>query len=61
MIYIILPNKSKVLSVRASEEVFFLKIVIAGDPHPMARPRVVQGHVYYLSRDIEWRELIQAV
>lgn len=36
-----------------------MKIVIEGDPHPMARPRVVNGHVYYLSRDIEWRELIR--
>lgn len=36
-----------------------MKIVIEGDPHPMARPRAVQGHVYYLSRDIEWRELIR--
>lgn len=36
-----------------------MKIVIEGDPHPMARPRVVQGHVYYLSRDVEWRELIR--
>ena len=25
----------------------------------MARPRVVNGHVYYLSRDIEWRETIR--
>ena len=25
----------------------------------MARPRVVNGHVYYLSRDIEWREIIR--
>ena len=36
-----------------------MKIIIEGDPHPMARPRVVKGHVYYLSRDIEWRELIR--
>ena len=36
-----------------------MKITIEGDPHPMARPRVVNGHVYYLSRDIEWREIIR--
>ena len=36
-----------------------MKITIMGDPHPMARPRVVSGHVYYLSRDVEWRELIR--
>lgn len=36
-----------------------MKIIIEGDPHPMARPRVVNGHVYYLSRDVEWRELIR--
>ena len=36
-----------------------MKIIIEGDPHPMARPRVVNGHVYYLSRDIEWRETIR--
>lgn len=35
-----------------------MKITIEGDPHPMARPRVVKGHVYYLSRDLEWRDLI---
>ena len=36
-----------------------MRITIEGDPHPMARPRVVNGHVYYLSRDIEWRETIR--
>ena len=36
-----------------------MKITIMGDPHPMARPRVVSGHVYYLSRDVEWREIIR--
>ena len=25
----------------------------------MSRPRVVRGHVYYLSSDIEWREQIR--
>ena len=36
-----------------------MKITIKGDPHPMGRPRVVSGHVYYLSRDVEWREVIR--
>ena len=48
------------LLLTAKAVIFFaMKITIMGDPHPMARPRVVKGHVYYLSRDVEWREVIQ--